>query len=691
MAGHTRLLRRQWAPWATLLCACCQTGALASSAAKGSEEAGAEGAVTKTTVTVSLLLFGFLVFDMVLLHLVNYNDANVRSYIYKMISSTISIFCAVNFNEALTCSIDQLLYAPRPWGLGFEDLGGPCRFAVEMVIFALTFVLLNVLCYHFRFDNTRLHAVQVIGGHIVAFSGIATFGRLQLLQPTSLLWVVGAAAFAGVLCIVFRLASMCLRMKAAGEQTVISAIGLLDGEARHSTVKTDLVLEHGHSVPHDWRHSICSAEDEATAIITSFLAQQVVGLLIAGRLSPLELETGKSVQHTFTEVQKLFYCALIFSLLLCITTYCRASLDRGQLVDPTSMNVRLTNGTQNFLAMTMSWSLFFMSDAQMSLVLQKHEHLTEVATAFVVSGLAVLGVIILDFFADNVHANDKADDKRTGHFGTVYRVHSRMDNPDMMMMRAMASQESLLSTTGDLSAHVQVMITEHSADLQNFGDEEDDLDDDYLRASLPTLDTSHLEKALRAVIGAFGLLVGLAWEKAFHASGEAIIEGVPAVRGHIVVGKFCMAAVLVMLVLPGWQAFIVPMAQKHWQEHEALMELESCQSGAPDGSESAAAIRLLASGDQLSDRELVTILQRLVANRSHHVKARLAKAMDVAAKIEEGLHYDRRKSMRQLQLTPKSPTSPVAGATLLERRELQVKANPSEVSLRSACSRQSPV
>merc|ERR1719310_396200 len=106
-----------------------------------------------------------------------------------MISSTISIFCAVNVNQALTCLVfDQLLTGPQPWGLGLEDVGGKLRLTVDLSLFALTFVMLNVLCYQSRFDNMRLHAVQVIGGHIVAFSGIATFGRLQLHREDSLLW-----------------------------------------------------------------------------------------------------------------------------------------------------------------------------------------------------------------------------------------------------------------------------------------------------------------------------------------------------------------------------------------------------------------------------------------------------------------------------------------------------------------------
>lgn len=202
-------------------------------------------------------------------------------------------------------------------------------------------------------------------------------------------------------------------------------------------------------------------------------------------------------------------------------------------------------------------------------------------------------------------------------------------------MRRMASRAKSCSReqTRDLTAQVQAMVEEHNATILDLeDDDDDDLDDAYFRHSLPTLDTSHLEKALRAVIASFGLLVGLSWEKAFDAAGEAIIEGVPFTASQPVVAKVVMALILVIMVLPGWQAFIVPMAQKRWQEHEALMAMESCQKCAgaelADGSESAAAIRLLASGDKLSDRELVVILQRLVANRRPIVRAKIAKAME---------------------------------------------------------------
>ena len=80
------------------------------------EEEAEEEKVAPVTITVAVLLLGFLVFDMVLLQLVNWDDPNVRSYIYKTISATLSIFCAVLLNGATFALV--LAYLPLILGPG---------------------------------------------------------------------------------------------------------------------------------------------------------------------------------------------------------------------------------------------------------------------------------------------------------------------------------------------------------------------------------------------------------------------------------------------------------------------------------------------------------------------------------------------------------------------------------------------
>merc|ERR1719160_72482 len=71
------------------------------------------------------------------------------------------------------------------------------------------------------------------------------------------------------------------------------------------------------------------------------------------------------------------------------------------------------------------------------------------------------------------------------------------------------------------------------------------------------------EKALRHLMDALGLLMGLTWEAAFDQAAETTEERFAAdnLRKRIVL-KICVAVGLCTVVLPAWRWYILPKVQE---------------------------------------------------------------------------------------------------------------------------------
>uniref|UniRef100_A0A7S3MFD2 Uncharacterized protein n=1 Tax=Spumella elongata TaxID=89044 RepID=A0A7S3MFD2_9STRA len=91
-------------------------------------------------------------------------------------------------------------------------------------------------------------------------------------------------------------------------------------------------------------------------------------------------------------------------------------------------------------------------------------------------------------------------------------------------------------------------------------------------------DVGQMERAIRVIIGAFALAVGLAWEKAFHASLEVVVESVEVLASHYVYAQIAIAAVNSIIIMPPWLKFIVPNAKKTSKQHQELIMLAERQN-----------------------------------------------------------------------------------------------------------------
>merc|ERR1712032_1348001 len=134
-----------------------------------------------------------------------------------------------------------------------------------------------------------------------------------------------------------------------------------------------------------------------------------------------------------------------------------------------------------------------------------------------------------------------------------------------------------------------------------------------------TLDVSNFEQGLRTVIDAFGLVVGLCWEKATDATIETITDGNQVLSDHRVIAKLLLALTVVVLIAPAWLRYIAPMANKHLMHHHQAIELEKMHIDDDVRSEQTCLNHqkhILEICTKLDDDEILSILTRLYSSES---------------------------------------------------------------------------
>jgi hypothetical protein len=248
--------------------------------------------------------------------------------------------------------------------------------------------------------------------------------------------------------------------------------------------------------------------------------------------------------HTWSDVYTLGAAQGVCILLLTLFTYARRSLDRKfqeMASNPISPYSRALSSIQIIIAMTMSWSalyLFFWITADL---FEVDHHFVEIISAAVLTGFAIIGILVLDAVADKVEESSIPD--------------FESETIDESSTSGLPKKKQ--SVAGDvLGAAVDI----------------------HQEALKQALDLKNMEQALRTLIDSFALAVGLAWEKAFHAALVTVVMNVPFSKHHRVIANFSMALFSCTLMLPIWLKFMVPMAQRSVSDFENHMKLERDQA-----------------------------------------------------------------------------------------------------------------
>ena len=349
------------------------------------------------------MLFGALGVAMVSLALAGSTDPHIRSYWYKLLSSTMTFLISLLLSEASWSFLFEL-YLPKWCGLGFQVKPG-IKIEVSFVVFTLSYMSLNFFGWKCQFSRARLYVMKTLGAHICAAFGISTFiaiqheavfsASVQFQGPIMGEWA--AQVFTAFLVVVLAWLTFSLyRAAAAGAREEIfreppsspwppqTNPPVVSREVR---TRAASCIGWGTTQPpepiqkffdSDWGTFVDAAEDEATVIVLGFLFNQALTFLVAGKMPEVRV----IYTHDSTRVIQ-FWIVLIstFLVLLLLVLFIRARFGDGG---------RLGSIINRTLAMSLGWCVYRAASWAAS------DYLRDVQVAFVISTIAVVLMIVMD-------------------------------------------------------------------------------------------------------------------------------------------------------------------------------------------------------------------------------------------------------------------------------------------------------
>lgn len=531
------------------------------------EEEEKEEEPDAVTWTTALLLIGFLIIFVGILYLVNCTDEDIRAAIWGMINTTVSIFCAATFDNAVFRFFHfQLVLSPPPRGFGLKHDTAEIKSTV-----GISFALMASICLHAGLfmvssDNHQLlFSIRTIGGHVYAFASILTFGFLQESQFfRQELWLVGSVV--GLAFVVMVLSYQIILWLA---KRCMSAVQWQECRVQRGMMK--------------------EMQLDASAISIGFLLCQTICYWLSKEDHPEKRFI--PILHGYPNEQRensfWILCGLATTLLIASAVW--------------SIYLRPSKGTKIcgcigpfvfdyigvLLSCTGCWCLqraglirlfhFFKRSKTEVLEEAMACNRAMIVNAFVMSLLAVVCVIVIDKVADSVQKKEAA---------VPIRILVREGEDKLENSESQTTLQQLGTLTGMDLENLPSIPRGTSGLTEMLGDDE----------------LSRLGAGLRTVMTGFGLLVGICWDKAFETAHETVAETVPVFHAHPVIGTGLVAAVLLLFVVPAWYWYIVPNAMKDETEHkqdiehqQSLMahskgpqvEISSSESGEGESQESA--------------------------------------------------------------------------------------------------------
>jgi len=512
-----------------------------------------EHEVSQAMVTTSYLLIGFLVTNFIMLWLVNYNDANVRSYTWKMMSSTISIYLAVVINASLESIVHWCANKATNMKEGSQEFTIVTAMT-QILLFLGCYAGVNILCYKLRSNAQYMFATSTIGGHLTAF---ALHGALEAVLKTKLedayVWGLAFLIFGGL--VGLRIVSHKLRERyGPAEVKRPGKPAKTEGTKEETSNLTEWTPDQAQA---KWREMAIEAEDDASAIVQSFMITEVVMVsLFAG-----EAEEAMA-KHTRADIFKMAAVESVCLLLLVVAEYAQKLAEKKvdkKTAEAGKIHERVVENGSATLAMTMSWlALIFFFWLSAECFKGIDEHFIQIISAGILTACSLIGIIVLDFFADKFQENaaEKKEHRKTIAAKKLSHMAGTFAGTVAGSFKSFASGSKKEEKPSSSSAS-QIPTEELATEFMDLG---------------------NLAKGIRAIISGIALSVGLAWEHAFHAATDTVIETNQTLHQYGILSKMLIAGASVALMAPVWLKFIVNMARKTVEDHETLMLCQKQQN-----------------------------------------------------------------------------------------------------------------
>jgi hypothetical protein len=371
---------------------------------KGEEQE--EEGVSDVGFAVAVMLLGSLAFFMTIFYLVNFPDPDIVRYSWHVISSTVSIFCAVLMFQSVNGLVVNFFLGAEAEGFSWEGLiigmlhTAAWFFVLQLVLAIETGATVHKAKRVFKSDAEEKEAeeqselnVKAAGqllAHMTGFATINAFGYLQhspIFQPLGVLGAFLAVPMAGVGMLLFFWLLQRLR------KVIIDNDGDTEEDEK-------------------WEDETEEAENEVLSLSLSFLTVQALRFWIGGELPDIEgAETLLSVHnHTYKNVLMLALGAVIFGGaavgLVAVRNHLAAKA-QAAVGDEHAFSRRFAVMGQGFCTMGKAWCIFYASRWAVEISgLEIEETLLRVLLAMLVTTFSFCFIFALDKIADSHHGDD---------------------------------------------------------------------------------------------------------------------------------------------------------------------------------------------------------------------------------------------------------------------------------------------
>lgn len=331
--------------------------------------------------TIGVMLLGLFTFFFSLFYATHFPDKDVRYATWLTMSETVSLFSAVLL---FSCVKTLFVLQFGETGGGHDGVPDTWSLVLTFIRMLLVFWGVEMALMKYRKRPLPLLAAGSIGGNVMAFAAIDSYGMIQQFPPFS---HNPMNAFLGLCIAAFMILCM--------------------GISAHIVRKYVMTYEDGEIKEHEqkWHEQCQSTEDQFAAMTLGLLLSIVIRYGISGQLPAI---WGSPRNKTQTQVWTLLGVALGFSVPTFAATLAVGGLQNHSSSIPGVL--RAAKVFQKFMSMTMGWCLTYWGQWQFWAATDgRGVGLGDKMTARIIDALAFsyIGFVLilgLDWIADRVGA-----------------------------------------------------------------------------------------------------------------------------------------------------------------------------------------------------------------------------------------------------------------------------------------------
>jgi len=333
-------------------------------------------------------------------------EARLRSYTYRYISCSMTIFCAMYLTEAIWTALltQDSAFLPKTTPLIAAIVG--------FTLFSLAYGGLLVLAWKLQYSHPRLYGLKTLGAHVTAFIGIFAFTVIQQeavkvfppqlessivsVQEAEVFTAIGVLIFSWCILAAYREASVGFRVERLGSppqlpwSKKLTKQVLLPPASRSCTAtffpeSVPPRFDTTELLP-NWVAMVGEAEEEVAQLILSFLINQTAIYLLTKEMPGLKGACNASNEMYWWGVGAVFALAAVG--MLCMRHRAGEGSRTGRVL-------------QLSLALAASWSMYRLANSYLQDMYPRNHPLSMMASECVIACVSMSLMYLFDKAASN--------------------------------------------------------------------------------------------------------------------------------------------------------------------------------------------------------------------------------------------------------------------------------------------------